>query len=69
MKNNLKRIRQERGLSQLRLSALTGIAPTEISRIENGWLVPYPGGRKRFARALGTTEQEIFPDRSDHDGR
>ena len=61
MRNNLKRIRQERGLSQLKLSALTSIAPNEISRIENGWLVPYPGWRKRFARALGAAEQEIFP--------
>jgi len=59
--NRLKEIRNERGLSQLRLAFLTGIAPSEISRIENGWIRPYPGWRKRLARALGTTESELFP--------
>ena len=34
MKNNLAEIREGKGLSQLRLSYLTGIQPTEISRIE-----------------------------------
>ncbi len=60
--NKLKEIRNKRGLSQLRLALLTGIAPGDISRIENNWLRPYPGWRKRFARALGTTEAELFPD-------
>ena len=47
--------------SGLRLAMYTGIAPGDISRIENEWLRPYPGWRKRLARALGTTEQELFP--------
>jgi transcriptional regulator with XRE-family HTH domain len=59
--NRLKEIRNERGLSQLRLALLTGIAPSELSRIENGWIRPYPGWPKRLARALGTTESELFP--------
>ncbi len=59
--NNLQKVRKERGFSQLRLAMLTGIAPGDISRIENNWLVPYPGWRKRLARALGTTEAELFP--------
>jgi len=59
--NKLKEIRNEKGLSQLRLALLTGIAPGDISRIENNWLRPYPGWRKRLARALGTTESELFP--------
>jgi len=60
--NTLKKVRKERGLSQLRLAMVTGIAPTEISRIENGWIRPWPGWRKRLARALGVTESELFPD-------
>ncbi len=60
--NRLKEIRNERGLSQLRLSMLTGIAPSELSRIENGWIRPYPGWKKRLARALGTTQVELFPE-------
>lgn len=59
--NNLKKVRTEKGLSQLRLALLTGIAPGDISRIENNWLRPYPGWRKRLARALGTTESGLFP--------
>lgn len=61
VQNKLSAVRKSKGLSQLRLSFLTGIPPSDISRIENGWLVPYPGWRKRFARALGATEHEIFP--------
>ncbi len=60
--NRLKEVRKERGLSQLRLALLTGIAPGDISRIENGWIRPYPGWRKRLARALGATEVALFPD-------
>jgi len=60
--NNLKEIRKERGLSQLRLAMVTGISPWAISRIENGWIKPYPGWRKRLSRALGTTDSELFPE-------
>ena len=68
--NKLKQIRNERGFSQLTLAKLTNIAPTDISRIENNWLWPYPGWRKRLARALGTTEFELFPEeREEHDGQ
>jgi len=59
--NRLQRIRKEKGLSQLKLSMMTGIAPGDISRIENSWLRPYPGWKKRLARALGTKATELFP--------
>jgi len=59
--NRLKEIRREKGLSQLRLAFVTGISPSDISRIENDWIRPYPGWRKRFSRALGISEDEIFP--------
>jgi len=59
--NNLAKIRKQKGVSQLRLSLLTGIAPGDISRIENNWIRPYPGWRKRLAKALGTTETKLFP--------
>lgn len=60
--NFLKEVRKQRGLSQLTLAKLTNIAPSDISRIENGWLYPYPGWRKRLAKALGVTEAELFPE-------
>ncbi|MFC1861013.1 helix-turn-helix domain-containing protein [Chloroflexota bacterium] len=61
--NYLKDIRAKRGLSQLSLAKLTNIAPTDISRIENDWLRPYPSWRRRFAKALSVTERELFPER------
>ena len=61
MENNLKEIRKEKGVSQVKLSRLTLIAPSDISRIENGWLKPYPGWRKRLAEALGVAEDKLFP--------
>lgn len=60
--NTLKQTRTSRGLSQLDLAKLTNIGPAEISRIENGWLKPYPGWRKRLAKALKVSELELFPD-------
>ena len=62
MGNNLKDIRSQQGLSQLDLAKLTNIAPTDISRIENGWIKPYSGWRKRLAEALNIKESELFPD-------
>lgn len=59
--NNLKTIRKKAGLSQVRLSMLTGIAPGDISRIECGWIKPWPGWKKRLAKALGVREDELFP--------
>lgn len=60
--NKLRQIRKERGLSQLDLAFMTEIGPSEISRIENGWLRPYPGWRRRLALALSATEAELFPE-------
>ena len=60
--NLLKETRKGKGFSQLTLAKLTNIAPGDISRIENGWLRPYAGWRKRLARALGVAEKELFPE-------
>jgi transcriptional regulator with XRE-family HTH domain len=61
MNNHLKEIRTKQGLSQLDLAKLTNIAPTDISRIENNWIWPYPGWRKRLAEALKIDENRLFP--------
>ena len=60
--NRLRQVRNERGFSQLTLAKLTNISPWDISRIENNWIRPYAGWRKRLARALGVTEKELFPE-------
>lgn len=69
MSNLLKEIRTEKGLSQLGLAKLTNISPSDISRVENGWLRPYPGWRKRFAKALNTPVDKIFPCEVAQDGK
>jgi DNA-binding XRE family transcriptional regulator len=65
--NQLKEFRKRAGLSQLGLAKLTNIAPTDISRIENEWLRPYPGWRQRLAKALEVSEKEIFPNELEED--
>jgi transcriptional regulator with XRE-family HTH domain len=59
--NQLREIRTKKGFSQLTLAKLTNIAPSDISRIENGWVRPYAGWRIRLARALGVPQSELFP--------
>jgi transcriptional regulator with XRE-family HTH domain len=56
----LKKLRAERGLTQARLGAKTGMSVQQISNIENG-RAPMPGKRIPFvAQALGVTQEEIF---------
>ncbi|GAB6178968.1 hypothetical protein JCM14036_02870 [Desulfotomaculum defluvii] len=54
----LREERQRRGLSQTKLSSMTGIASADISAIENGWKKTFPGWKKRIAKALGIHEAE-----------
>jgi len=65
--NKLKEIRTERGLSQLKLSFLTGIQPADISRIENDRLRPFPSWRSRLAKVLGELETDLFPENGGQD--
>jgi len=60
--NKLKTLRMLTGMSQLELSYKTKIAVTTISQLENGKIYPYPGWRKKLARALKTSEEELFPE-------
>lgn len=56
------RLREERirrGLTQTRLSALTGIAQSDISSLETGRRHMTAGWRRRIAQALGVTESEL----------
>ena len=60
--NRLREVRSAKSMSQLALAKLTDISPWDISRIENGVLKPYPGWRKRLAKALGVPERDVFPE-------
>ncbi|MHB8780332.1 MAG: helix-turn-helix domain-containing protein [Candidatus Geothermincolia bacterium] len=57
----LKKAREEAGISQTRLAALTGLAQSMISDAERGQLMPYPRARRKLAKALGKSESELFP--------
>jgi len=62
MKNNLRSLRKEKGLSQLELSYETRISPPDISKMERDKVFPYPKWRKKLAKALEVKEEEIFPE-------
>lgn len=61
---NQSKLRQKRvlkGLSQYELRALTGIHPSKISLMENGFIKPREDEIKRLAEALGVNEDDLFP--------
>lgn len=59
--NSMKEERLKKGWSQVTLSMKTGgIAPSDLSAIENGRKIPHAGWRKRIARALRVDEAELF---------
>jgi transcriptional regulator with XRE-family HTH domain len=60
--SQLKDVRLQRGLTQAQLGALAGIAPQDISSIENGWRTPFPAWRQRISRALNMKEEQLFPE-------
>lgn len=59
--NNLRKFRQEKGLTQFALAVESGVSPQDISKIENGITKPFPSWRRKLAAALGVPEAEIFP--------
>lgn len=59
--NNLRKYRSENNLTQLGLAKLTDISPSDISSIETGRIIPYPGWRRRIAEALELPEEAVFP--------
>jgi transcriptional regulator with XRE-family HTH domain len=57
---NLRRLRKDRGLSQLVLSEKSGIAQPSISDVETGRREPHHATLKRLADALGVGVVEFF---------
>ena len=60
--NHLKEFRERAGLSQVELARLARMASTNLNSIEHGRLAPWPKAKRRLARALKTTPEELFPD-------
>lgn len=60
MVNNLKKIRQDRGLSQVELSKKALISRPYLSDIENDVSVPSTPIALRLASSLSCTVEDIF---------
>lgn len=56
----IKHERVKRGWSQTRLSALTGIAQSDLSAIENERRVPGIGWRRKLSDVFGVSEADLF---------
>lgn len=58
--NNLRRLREERGLSQDALAQRAGMDPAEIRRIESARRDPGVRVVSRLAHALGVQPSDLF---------
>jgi len=59
--SKMQELRKGRNWSLTKMCVKTGIDPANLSRIERGQIVAYPGWRKRIAAAFELPEGEIFP--------
>jgi transcriptional regulator with XRE-family HTH domain len=60
--NRIKELREQAGLTQVRLARKVNMASTNLSAIENGRLAPWPKVKRALARALKTSQEELFPE-------
>jgi len=60
--NRIKEFREKAGLSQVELARRARIASTNLSAIECGRLAPWPKIKRRLARVLKITLEELFPE-------
>lgn len=58
--------RLRRDWTQTKLSALTGIAQSDLSAIENGRRHPGAGWRQRLASVFGLPEEVLFREADTH---
>lgn len=61
MNNNLKKIREEKGLTQLEVAMSSNITDRQYRRIEKGEQDPKTKTAQLIARTLNTTVEELFP--------
>jgi transcriptional regulator with XRE-family HTH domain len=60
--NRIREFREKAGLSQVELARRARIASTNLSAIECGRLASWPKVKRRVARVLKKTLQELFPE-------
>jgi transcriptional regulator with XRE-family HTH domain len=56
----LKAERLNRGWTQQELGFYASVSAADISKIERGWLKPYPGPAVRLAQVLGLKPEELL---------
>ena len=62
MKNNVRRLRTERGIAQARLADAMGVSRQTINSIENDRYTPSLPLAIALARYFGVTVEEMFDD-------
>jgi XRE family transcriptional regulator, fatty acid utilization regulator len=56
----LRALRTDAGMTQLELQDATGVAASEISKIENGKVDPRVGTLRRIAAGLGVSARDLL---------
>lgn len=56
----IRKLRTERGLSRVKFAHLVDVDPSNVWRIENGYVAPSDATRVRIAEALGLRVEDIF---------
>lgn len=59
---DLKKLREECGITQVELAQLSGVSRPAIHRIENGQQTPRRGTVKKLAQGLGVAPWEMAPE-------
>jgi len=68
IENHVREYREMLGISQVELARRIRIASTNLSAIECRRLAPWPKVKRKLARVLKTSQEELFP-RSQQDER
>ncbi len=59
--DRLKRLRNERNLSQRELAKAAGLSPATIFKLENDLAEPHPSTIRKLAKALEVAPSELAP--------
>ena len=64
--SKLQEIRLSKEMTQFRLSIMSRVHPSRISLFENGLTTPTIDEQQRLSKVLGTSVEEIFGDKNQH---
>ena len=67
VENRIREFREKLGLTQVELARRARIASPNLSNLERGQLAPWPRIKRKLARVLKTTPEELFPSEQKED--